>query len=650
MKSFIEKKNGKLLLNINGESFVPSAYMSYVNERADYEGVKRNGCRLFFNCLYMGDWLFSKDDYIWKSENEFDFTAFKKSIDKIIGNSKVGEIYVFLRVNLNAPTWWKEKYPEEVMENAEGVKWMQSPSSQRWLNDCEKFLLCLKKYIAENGYEEYIAGWHLAALATEEWYIPEAGRNIYDFSPTGIQAFQAYCQEKYQTIQALNGVWKKNYSDFSEISVPTFEERYSYSLFNQYKNTDTDAMGSDYFECCNAAVSNAIMRLCKTAKEILNHDLLIGAFYGYILQLPAWRGHSNLGKILRCPDVDFFASPFAYVNLRKGAHDWIYHSAMHSATAADKIWFLEADVRTHLTEPVPDCCPWLFEGETDKMKSRYYEPVWYGPDTEEQSKHHLTRSLGKVLASGHAFWWFDMWGGWYRSEGLTSHIQSLEKLYNASMLRGDKDASEMAFVIDEKTSMYATLSLYCKAFYDQTVVLGNIGAPCDFYLLEDIERVDFSKYKTILFAAPLHCTDGQSKAINALKNNGRSLLFTAIPDFYGKRTQGILGFDYGEESGVVEKEFDNHRVLWNKDEMFTAEQIRTALEKSGGHIYNKQGDIIYANEKYITWTAVAEGLRELKLPPNKSWRFAINAKEFTQVKDTIILSMKYDETVIIELE
>ena len=109
MKSYIEKKNGKLLLNINGESFVPAAYMSYVNERADFDGFKKQGCRLFFSCLYMGDAGSLKRNYVWRGEDKYDFTPFKESLDKVIGNSKVGEIYVLLRVDLNAPSWWREK-------------------------------------------------------------------------------------------------------------------------------------------------------------------------------------------------------------------------------------------------------------------------------------------------------------------------------------------------------------------------------------------------------------------------------------------------------------------------------------------------------------------------------------------------------------
>ena len=147
MQSQVVKKNGKLLLNINGEIFVPNAYMSYVKEQADYVGFKKNGNRLFFGCIQMGDTFFAYEEGIWKAENVYDFSSVKNVLDTIIGTSKKGEIYVLLRINLNVPKWWLEKYPDEVMETSTGKKWLQSPCSKQWKKDCAEFLKRLQSFI-----------------------------------------------------------------------------------------------------------------------------------------------------------------------------------------------------------------------------------------------------------------------------------------------------------------------------------------------------------------------------------------------------------------------------------------------------------------------------------------------------------------------
>lgn len=667
MQSKIVSQNGKLLLDINGEVFAPHAYMSYVRQRADYDGFKKNGCRLFFTCMYMGDTFIGFEPHIWKAENEYDFTVVKNIFDDIIKDSKVGEIYLFIRVNLNAPKWWMEKYPNEIMQNEEGGKWLQSPCSKKWLEDCEKFLSRLQKWIVENGYEEYIAGWHLGGLATEEWIIPESKDTVFDFSPVGIAAFQTYCAEKYGDIESLNKAWCSNFFNFKDVKVPSKIERNTFLLAGQYRKYGSDTCGADYFAFCCDSVSDAIIRLASYCKNILNHKILIGVFYGYILQLPAWRGHSALGKILACEDVDFFASPFAYCNLRQGAHDWFYHGAMNSATHAGKIWFLEADVRTYLTEALPDCCPWLYEDKPEDTKKRYYEPVWFGPKTEEQTKHHLTRSLGKVLASGHAFWWFDMWGSWYKTDGLMSHIKYIEKIYEQSMLGDVAEAAEVALIVDEKMSISASLDRYCELMYDQVEELGTIGAPYDIYLFEDLQKIDFSKYKTLIFVSALNWSNADVAALDKLKSDNRSILFVGLPGLYSNNSEKLLGINYemkedGENidinpkedvyeiDSVYEKENENYRVWWSHFNKFKATRVRNALKKAGGHVYSDEDAIVYANEKYIIVTATKTGEQSIFLPEGKMGAIIANNKDFVLKGNEIILNIAEDETILIELK
>lgn len=59
--------------------------------------------------------------------------------------------------------------------------------------------------------------------------------------------------------------------------------------------------------------------------------------------------------------------------------------------------------------------------------------IWFGPETEEESIWNLQRTYAKVLASGNAFWWFDMWGGWYKTEGIMQFMKkALAEYQNCS--------------------------------------------------------------------------------------------------------------------------------------------------------------------------------------------------------------------------
>lgn len=647
METRVIERNGKLFIEINGETVIPSAYMTYVASQGKYEAFKKIGYNLFFGCVQMGDTFISFARSVWRNENEYDFTPVKEVLDKIIGNSGLGEVYVILRINLNVPKWWIEKYPDEVMQDENGNKWLQSPASAKWRRDCVKFLQLLQDFIVNNGYDEYVAGFHLAGLATEEWYIPESGKTVYDFSPVGTKAFKNYCLKKYKKINALNNVYKCNYNSFEDIKVPTYSERYVFLYKKQYRDLAGDSIAVDYYKFCGEYVADAIIYLADKTKKILHYKKLVGAFYGYTNVLPAWSGHTSIKKVLACKDIDFLASPFAYVNLRQGAFDWFYNGAVNSAKNTNKIWFVEADVRTYLTKPLPESYPPCLEGKDDNFKKRYYEPVWYGPKTEEKSKHHLTRALGKVMCSGSAFWWFDMWGGWYSSEGLMKHISELENLYRKSMLQGHKNNAEIAVLVDEKMSVFTDIGNFAKFIVNQFVALGFVGAPYDIYLFSDLEETDFSNYKTLIFVSALHITDKQAEQIEKLKSSGRSLMFSGFTGLYSENYDKILGIGSAEES--VEQEFNNYRVLYNSGQNFSAEQIRNALKKSGGHIYSEMGDIVYANERYIVLTATDSGKRRLFLPNGKRAKTVINKKDFIVKGNEIEIETDIEETVIFEI-
>lgn len=652
MKTSVVRKNNKLLFNINGEDFVPSAYMTYVVPRGEYTKFKEIGYKLFFCYVQMGDCSINfGQPHIWKSEDEYDFSPIKDALDVIIGNSKPGDIYIALRVDLNVPIWWQRKYPNEVMENDKGEKWMQSPNSNKWKEDCVKFLSLMNDYIKQMGYSEFVCAWQLAGLATDEWFIPETNSCTFDFSPVGRKAFSDFCEKKYKSIENLNQIYKSNYNTFNDVSVPSFYDRYKFSKAGVNRDLSNEQIGADYFEFCGESVSNFILELAKEAKRISNNEVLIGAFYGYIIQLPAWRGHCSFKKVVESKDIDFFASPFAYTNLRKGAFDWFYHGPMQSAEDADKVWFLESDIRTFLTRPLPECWPIAMKKESEETKKYYCEPVWYGPDTEEQSKHHITKTLGKVMCSGNAYWWFDMWGGWYNTDGLMNHLSKLERLYRSSMLTGDKNISEIAILVDEKMSLYSSVDCFNELLYEQAIDFSFIGAPYDIYLYSDLIKKDFSKYKTIVFISPMIITDEEIDVINKLKSNNRSLLFSGFFAEYSNNRDCILDSSCElDQQKIVKENSEDYRIIWSPYKRFTAKEVSQALKEAEGFVYSDYGDIIYANERFIVWTATKAGERKLNIPKGKVAKIVINEKEFCLNDNVIKIKMDVDETVIIELK
>lgn len=146
------RKNGNLLFDLGGREILPAAYMSYCPMDADYEGFYAIGYRLFGYCIYMGDETTSPDSgltvpwekSIWVSENTFDFSTLDKSLARFSEIAGDEDFYLMLRINLNVPHWWHEKYPDEVIRYKDGRIVMQSPASYKWREDACHFLDVLK--------------------------------------------------------------------------------------------------------------------------------------------------------------------------------------------------------------------------------------------------------------------------------------------------------------------------------------------------------------------------------------------------------------------------------------------------------------------------------------------------------------------------
>ena len=559
MKASIVKKKDGLTIQVDGKNIPPTAYMSYLEKNADFEGFKKAGYNLFCACVYMGDGTLNENhglrclgDHVWKSREEYDFTPVYNSVKRIVGDGKK-KVYVMLRVNLNAPYWWREENPDELVLLSDGIKnpYMQSEHSEKWKTDVKEFLSRLCDYLKEFDFRDNVIALQIAGMQTEEWLALRSATGCFDYSVPAQKAHARWLKKKY----------KKEVNAY----LPTSEALQAARHDNRVVDVKKHRHVIEYMRFFNEGRAEVMQELCAYVKQITQGELLVGVFYGYFGQLPCECGHSALSMLLHDENIDFFASPFAYIGGRQTAEDWIYHSVMDSATHAGKIWFLEADVRTCYTKALYKTNPELMEGE--RTVKHFKNPVWFGPKTEEETVWVMLRSFAKVLCSGHAFWWFDMWGQWYNSPTLMELVCRCRELYERAL--GEKKNNALAVILDEEGSYGVSEEYYHELSVAQLVKLGFVGAPYDMYSIQDAERIK-SQYKTLLYIAP---TKGDFRG-NVLVASGEKV----------------------EKEGV-----------------FTAEEIRSVLRKAGGHVFS-EGNIVYANNRFVCLTAANEGEVKLTMP------------------------------------
>lgn len=586
----VREKEG-FVFNVKGERIVPAAYMSYLEDNADYEGFQKAGYNLFCACVYMGDGPINEISgvrtfgrHVWKARKRYDFTPIYDSVEKIVKTNE--DARIILRVNLNAPLWWRKENPSELVVLSDGKRepYMQSEHSKIWREDVEKFLEYVCAYVKGFPFSKHIVGIQLAGMQTEEWLALRTATGCFDYSSPAQAAYKAWLGNKY----------KKEVNAYLPTSKELQEARHGAKITDgeKYRNL------IDYMRFFNEGRAQVIKELCALVKEETKGELLVGVFYGYFGQLSCEYGHSAISMLLHDKNIDFFASPFAYISARQTAEDWIYHSVMDSVTLAGKVWFMEADVRTCYTKALYETNPELMDGE--RTVKHFQSPTWFGPKTEEESVWVMLRSFARVLCSKHAFWWFDMWGQWYNSPTLMELVRRCRALYERGF--GEKKNSELAVILDEESSYGLSEEYYHTLSLKQLVELGFVGAPYDTYSIQDAERIK-SQYKTLLYIAP---TKGGFRG-NVLVANG-------------EKAEG--------------------------EEGFTAEEIRSVLQKAGGHVFS-EGNIVYAPPRFVCVTAAKEGevrltmQRDCKLQAftdgkmyegkEFSFRFAYNQTELFEV-------------------
>ena len=593
MKAKVVKWQDNLMIEADGERVAPAAYMSYLENNADYKGFQLAGYDLFCACVYMGDCPINEfsgirpfSDHIWKARDIYDFSPLYNSVKKIVESGRQ-KTYVMLRVNLNTPQWWRRENPDELTENSDGNVYMQSVFSEKWKADAKLFLEKLYAYLRTFTFQENVIAIQIAAMQTEEWLAMCTGTGALDYSLPARKAFGLWLQEKYGKA-------------FDEMPMPDREYACAHDRAPLQDESKRRYFG-DYMRFYGEGFARAIQEFAAHAKG-LNGDLLVGTFYGYVGQTSCDRGHHAISTLLRDPNIDFFASPFAYADARQTAKDWYYHGPMESAASAGKLWFLEADVRTYKTKYLADTNPELM---SDEQTVQYHRaPVFKGPDTEKESLWVMLRSFAKVLCSKNAFWWFDMWGGWYDSPAMMDLVKRVLDTYRVAFNAKMANVCKLAVVLDERAYEERS-NLY---HYDTTVKqleeLGYLGAPYDLYLAGGINDEQKKKYAAVLYVAD---QNSPSKGNTLILQNG----------------------------GRVETE-----------NMFAAAEIGNYLQGVGVHIYSG-GNIVYANSKFVAVTAKVGGRVEMKLPFSCKIKAFTDGKEY-QGKD-FVFDMESNQTELFEV-
>lgn len=523
----IRAYHGVPTLFVNGKPLSGMAYAAYEPSVEVFRDFSQAGVTLFTFAATPTESGYGLSRTTWTAPGQFDFSQLDERVRMVLEANP--RAYFFPRLYLHAPRWWSRAHPDDLvlLDPGDGKpvplmhagdKPAPSWSSPTWRKDTVEGLRRLIAHVEAAPYADRCIGYHIASGTTEEWMMWGANEDQWvDYSPVNTAAFRSWLRAKYGTVDSLRRAWNSPVAAFETVTIPTKAQRRR-SEFGALRDPAKEQAVVDFYLYNSDMVAETICYFAKAIKEITHREKIVGAFYGYLLQLCGEQrqqnaGHLALEKVLDSPDVDFVCSPTSYYFRQFGGEGTSHFmSLLGSVRLHGKLWFDENDIRTSLSP-----------GQVGE---------WGRPENVAGDIVQQEKELANVITNGTAQWWFDVGNNRYNDPALMRRIGRLTTSASGALGIERGAADEVAMVVDERSLCYLRPSdpLGAWLLVQQLPSLQRIGSPVGHYLVSDLMRV--ADRKVFLFMTSFAPTAADRAAIETLKKDNHVLVFFYAPGLY----------------------------------------------------------------------------------------------------------------------
>ncbi|MDR2765111.1 MAG: hypothetical protein LBB90_08785 [Tannerella sp.] len=576
-----------------------------------------------------------------------------------------------VRLDIHAPLWWLKKYPEEQTGYARGAVDFNAPNdivrapnaslaSERWKREATQILKQFLDYLDTTDVGKRVYSFMAGGGCGSEWHY-FGYRQEPDTGEAMTRNFRRWLSEKYGTDRALQDAWNHPGATIAAATVPDLDERRYHT--GVFRDPQKERRIIDYFHCHQETVEEAILHFTRQLRENWPRKVLVGLFNGYLFFDNDFNanGHLYFDRLLDSPYIDFFAGPYNYSRQARDPGGTSQpRSLVESVNLHGKLFMTEQDRILHrLTQ------------------SRDHETVLKNDDGSIAT----LRTNFAQLASRAAGYWFEefssfpgfppFWGhlpleevaGNFNSPAIMAEIKCQQTFYSEMIHRDYESVADVAFFYDFNTYYYMaecdnpqTREIEHASNNGMISDAFRSGATFDTYLFSDMQRIDYSKYRAVVFGTTYCMSNADMDFIDrVIKKDGRTVIFTYAPAYTDgyrldmDRTSKITGMklrsiqmdtppmvtvngrEYGlssrslstdgsagsvpvtplfaiddtqvevlgyykdtQISAIARKKHADYTVVYAALPLRDPDLIRLLFREAGAHIYNNDNDVIIA--------------------------------------------------------